>query len=119
MPVEPASRGMDAARRLDQALHDLTNAVAAARAYAEVINRRAIASKSGDESITGPLVAELERTAAIARLIRYRTFDDYAAGDVLSCLRCDATFVHRRATGKSAQCRRCKSFDVTRWKPQD
>jgi ribosomal protein L40E len=112
--AEPGSS--NAALRLEHSLHDLTNALAAARAYADVLYRR-VADRPGDEAgILNSLATELDRAGEIARLIRFRTFDDFAIGDALTCLRCGATFVHRRGPGKSAQCRRCRSFDVTRWR---
>lgn len=41
----------------------------------------------------------------------------YTAGDVLECDDCGYTFVFRKAAGKAGSCRRCKGFQVARWKP--
>jgi DNA-directed RNA polymerase subunit RPC12/RpoP len=119
VPSSAPATPSHAAARLDAALHDLANALAAARAYAEVANRRNTGRSEEERQVLASLVQEIDRAGEIARLIRYRTFDDYAVGDVLTCMRCGSTFVHRRAAGKAAQCRRCKSFEVTRWRPPE
>lgn len=96
---------------LESSLHDLANAVAAARSYAEVLLLRARALKQ-DPSVAESLVREIARLDTILKDVRRRT---YRAGDVLRCRACNHTFVHRRGRGKPAECRRCRSPDVERW----
>lgn len=111
----PAGRDVPSAKmRLDQALHDVTNAVAAARAFGEVLSRRA---QGDDAQLVESLLKELDRVGEIVRGVRAGAYDEYAVGDVLECMRCGHTFTHRKRPGASATCRRCRSVEVTRWRP--
>lgn len=113
-PIPPPRELPSPKHRFDQALHDLTNAVAAARAFGEVLVHRA---RAEDQQLLDSMLKELDRVGEIVRGVRAGAYDDYAAGDVLECMRCGHTFVHRKRTGSSATCRRCRSVEVTRWKP--
>lgn len=99
--------------RLDQALHDVTNAVSAARAYAEVLRHRA----ASEAAVVDAMLAQLDRIGETIRAVRRGAYDEYAPGDILECMRCGHTFVHRKRPGASASCRRCRGVEVTRWRP--
>ncbi len=105
---------LDAKNTLDSDLHDLTNALAAARSFAEVIRYRIDAGTAKDAAIVDPLLTELDRVNTILQNVRRRT---YRAGDVLECAKCGYSFVFRKASGKRATCARCRSTEVGRWKP--
>jgi predicted Zn-ribbon and HTH transcriptional regulator len=64
------------------------------------------------------MLRELERVGDIVRTVRGGVIEAYQPGDVLACSDCGYTFVHRKAAGKLGSCRRCKSYQVTRWKPE-
>ena len=104
---------------LEGALHDVTNAVAAARSYGELLLLRSQTKGLGEDSspLIESLLKELERLGEIVRTVRGGVIDTYQPGDVLACGQCGYTFVHRKAAGKMGSCRRCKSYQVARWKP--
>ncbi|HUR68449.1 MAG TPA: hypothetical protein VM370_04325 [Candidatus Thermoplasmatota archaeon] len=100
---------------LESALHDATNGIAAARSYGEILLLR---EKAGPNApMIESLLKELERAGEILRNVRSGVIETYQPGDVLMCKSCGYTFVHRKAAGKMGSCRRCKSYEVTRWKP--
>lgn len=100
---------------LESALHDATNGIAAARSYGEILLLR---EKGGPNvAVVESLLQELERAGGILRNVRSGVIETYQPGDVLMCNACGYTFVHRKAVGKMGSCRRCKSYEVTRWKP--
>lgn len=102
---------------MEGALHDLTNALAAARSYGELLLLRAETNvRVDDVPVLQALLKELERVGDIARSVRGGVVESYQPGDVLSCNECGYTFVHRKV-GKMGSCRRCKSYEVSRWKP--
>lgn len=103
---------------MEGALHDVTNAVAAARSYGELLLLRQ-KTKAGEDStaLVESLLRELERAGQIIRQVRSGVIEAYQPGDVLACGECGYTFVHRKAAGKMGSCRRCKSYQVARWKP--
>lgn len=125
MKIPNYAADLDAKDTLEADLHDLTNALAAARSFAEVVKYRATASNGAaapeapkprpvtPESVE-PLLAELDRMNDILQSLRRRT---YRAGDVLECTKCGYSFVFRKAAGKRATCNRCHSTEVERWKP--
>lgn len=103
---------------LESALHDATNGIAAARSYGEILLLREKTGKKEDStSLVESLLKELERAGEILRNVRSGVIETYQPGDVLMCKSCGYTFVHRKAAGKMGSCRRCKSYEVTRWKP--
>lgn len=103
---------------LESALHDATNGIAAARSYGEILLLREKGGKKEDSSsLVESLLKELERAGEILRNVRSGVIETYQPGDVLMCKSCGYTFVHRKAAGKLGSCRRCKSYEVTRWKP--
>lgn len=103
---------------MESALHDVTNAIAAARSYTELLILRAqTGSKEDSTGMLESLLKELERVGQIVRTVRSGVIDSYQPGDVLACSDCGYTFVNRKAAGKLGQCRRCKSYQVARWKP--
>lgn len=99
---------------LESDLHDLTNALAAARSFGEVLHFRLGQSGGGSAALVEPLLEELDRMNSILQDVRRRMF---RPGDVLSCRKCGYEFVFRRATGKRANCPRCKGDDIERWRP--
>ncbi len=111
---------------LDAALHDLTNALAAARSFAEVLVLRLrkreapaatpLTEPRGSEpgAVTDALLMELDRANSILQKLRQETF---RRGDVLRCRSCNYSFVFRKKFGRTDTCRRCRSTDVERWKP--
>ncbi|HEX2022498.1 MAG TPA: hypothetical protein VHH36_07280 [Candidatus Thermoplasmatota archaeon] len=102
---------------MEGALHDLTNALAAARSYGELLLIRAQTGVKEDPvPLLQSLLKELERVGDIARSVRGGVIEEYQPGDVLACNDCGYTFVHRKV-GKLGSCRRCKSYQVARWKP--
>lgn len=117
--MKPASSTNTVGPGLEGALHDVTNAVAAARSYGELLLLRAkTGDKSADSSqLLESLLKELERVGDIVRTVRSGVIETYQPGDVLACGDCGYTFVHRKAAGKMGSCRRCKSYQVARWKP--
>lgn len=115
--MKPATAvGGEPKERFDADLHDLTNALSAARSYADVLLLRAKAGTPVDPGIVESLVRELDRLNDIARDVRRET---YQKGDVLKCVTCGYTWVHRKGLGKRAACRRCNAVEVERWKPTD
>lgn len=103
---------------LESALHDATNGIAAARSYGELLLLREKSGKNEDATaLIESLLKELERAGTILRNVRSGVIETYQPGDVLMCKSCGYTFVHRKAAGKMGSCRRCKSYEVTRWKP--
>lgn len=115
MKIPNYAADLDAKDTLDADLHDLTNALAAARSFAEVVNYRVSAGKGLDTGTVSTLLEELDRMNGILQNLRRRT---YRAGDVLECSKCGYSFVFRKAAGKKASCLRCRSSDVDRWKPK-
>lgn len=115
----PGQNGNGNGPGLEAALHDVTNAVAAARSYGELLLLRAQAKGAQDDSaaLLESLLKELERLGDIVRTVRSGVIEAYQPGDVLACAECGYTFVHRKAAGKMGSCRRCKSYQVARWKP--
>jgi predicted Zn-ribbon and HTH transcriptional regulator len=122
---------LDAKDTLEADLHDLTNALAAARSFAEVVKYRLSMGQTAPPAAPAspgaptaprpmtpdavePLLEELDRMNDILQSLRRRT---YRAGDVLECTKCGYSFVFRKATGKRATCLRCHSTEVDRWKP--
>lgn len=102
---------------MENALHDMTNALAAARSYGELLLIRSQTGINEDSTpLLQALLKELERVGDIARTVRGGVVESYQPGDVLTCQECGYTFVHRKV-GKMGSCRRCKSLDVARWKP--
>lgn len=103
---------------LESALHDATNGIAAARSFGELLLMREKSGKrEGSTALIESLLKELERAGQILRTVRSGVIESYHPGDVLVCKVCGYTFVHRKAAGKMGSCRRCKSYDVARWKP--
>lgn len=104
--------------RTEASLHDLTNALAAARSYGEIAMLRLRNGKPDEVPIVlQSLLKELDRIGDIARLVRGGVIEQYQPGDVLACVDCGYTFVHRKANGKAPHCRRCSSREITHWKP--
>jgi predicted Zn-ribbon and HTH transcriptional regulator len=104
--------------RIEGPLHDLTNALAAARSYGEIVALRMKNGKGGDvEPVLQSLLKELDRAGELARTVRAGNIEEYQPGDVLACVDCGYTFVHRKASGKAPHCRRCSSKQITHWKP--
>lgn len=99
---------------LEADLHDLTNALAAARSFGEVLHFRLQNGSAKDPMSAEPLLAELDRMNDLLQNLRRRM---YRPGDVLACRGCGYEFVFRKSPGKAASCARCKSEDVERWKP--
>lgn len=119
-PVSPTSQPTPDPQMqvLESALHDATNGIAAARSYGEILLLREKSGKKEDSSaLVESLLKELERAGEILRNVRSGVIESYQPGDVLMCKSCGYTFVHRKAAGKMGSCRRCKSYEVTRWKP--
>ena len=113
--MKPSSNG---GVKAESSLHDLTNALAAARSYGEIAMLRLKKGASGDvEPVLQSLLKELDRIGDLARAVRGGVIEDYQPGDVLQCVDCGYTFVHRKATGKAPHCRRCSSKQITHWKP--
>jgi len=113
--VKPSSNG---GVKAESSLHDLTNALAAARSYGEIAMLRL--KKDGGtevEPVLQSLLKELDRIGDLARAVRGGVIEEYQPGDVLQCADCGYTFVHRKATGKAPHCRRCSSKEITHWKP--
>lgn len=108
------STALEPKDRLDEDLHDIANALSAARSYSDVLLLRARAQTPADPAIVESLIRELERLSGILKDLRRET---YQKGDVLKCLACGYTWVHRKAFGKRAICRRCNGSDVERWRP--
>ena len=103
---------------LESALHDATNGIAAARSFGELLLLREKSGTKQDASaLIESLLKELERAGDILRNVRSGVIETYQPGDVLMCKSCGYTFVHRKAIGKMGSCRRCRSYEVTRWKP--
>ncbi|HWH08408.1 MAG TPA: hypothetical protein VNX21_04350 [Candidatus Thermoplasmatota archaeon] len=104
--------------RTEASLHDLTNALAAARSYGEIAMLRIRNGKADDANVVlQSLLKELDRIGDIARTVRGGVIEQYQPGDVLACVDCGYTFVHRKANGKAPHCRRCSSREITHWKP--
>lgn len=106
---------------MEGALHDVTNAVAAGRSYLDIVILRV---RKLPPELQAQLIPEIEssvkeyeRIGDIVRTVRGGLIDTYQPGDVLACNDCGYTFVHRKAVGKIGSCRRCKSYQVARWKP--
>jgi len=104
--------------KIESSLHDLTNALAAARSYGEIAMLR-VKNGRADEvpQVLQSLLKELDRIGELARSVRGGVIEEYQPGDVLSCVGCGYTFVHRKANGKAPHCRRCSSKQITHWKP--
>lgn len=116
--MKPAGTNGSVGPGLEGALHDVTNAVAAARSYGELLLLRTqTGSKEDSTQLLESLLKELERVGDIVRTVRGGVIETYQPGDVLACGDCGYTFVHRKAAGKMGSCRRCKSYQVARWKP--
>ncbi len=114
MKIPNYAADLDAKDSVEADLHDLTNALAAARSFAEVLRHRMAQGTARDGAACEPLLAELDRMNGILQNVRRRT---YRAGDVLQCSGCGYSFVFRKAAGKRATCTRCRSDEVERWKP--
>jgi predicted Zn-ribbon and HTH transcriptional regulator len=109
---------MNGGPKSEAALHDLTNALAAARSYGEIAALRLKNGKQDDvPAVLASLLKELDRAGDLARVIRASGIEEYQPGDVLACVECGYTFVHRKANGKAPHCRRCSSKQITHWKP--
>lgn len=103
---------------LESALHDATNGIAAARSFGELLLLREKSGKTENSAgLIEALLKELERAGDILRTVRSGVIETYQPGDVLQCKSCGYTYVHRKAVGKLGNCRRCKSYEVARWKP--
>lgn len=98
--------------RFQATLHDLTNALAASRSFAEVIQLHAQKGTTPDAAEAAGLLDELDRAGEMIRAIR---LEMYQPGDVLKCEECGYTFVFRKASAASASCRRCKTNRIVRW----
>lgn len=117
MRVPPPSTA-NGAKGIEGSLHDLTNALAAARSYGEIAMLRLKVGKSEEvPQVLQSLLKELDRIGDLARNARGGVIDEYQPGDVLACVDCGYTFVHRKASGKAPHCRRCSSRQITHWKP--
>jgi predicted Zn-ribbon and HTH transcriptional regulator len=104
--------------KIEGSLHDLTNALAAARSFGEIAMLRLKNGKAEDvQPVLQSLLKELDRLGDIARAVRGGVIEEYQPGDVLACVDCGYTFVHRKATGKAPHCRRCSGKQITHWKP--
>ena len=104
--------------RTEASLHDLTNALAAARSYGEIAMLRIRNGKAEEVPVVlQSLLKELDRIGDITRVVRGGVIEQYQPGDVLACVDCGYTFVHRKANGKAPHCRRCSSKEITHWKP--
>lgn len=104
--------------RTEASLHDLTNALAAARSFGEIAMLRLRNGKAEEVPVVlQSLLKELDRIGDIARTVRGGVIEQYQPGDVLACVSCGYTFVHRKANGKAPHCRRCSSREITHWKP--
>lgn len=104
--------------KTESSLHDLTNALAAARSYGEIAMLRLRNGKAEEVStVLQSLLKELDRIGDIARTVRGGVIEQYQPGDVLACVDCGYTFVHRKANGKAPHCRRCSGKQVSHWKP--
>ena len=114
-PVRVSPQGLEPKEQFDADLHDIQNALSAARSYADVLQLRARSSAPADPALVEALTRELDRVNELIRNVRRET---YQKGDVLRCAQCGYNWVHRKALGKRAQCRRCNSPDVERWKPE-
>jgi predicted Zn-ribbon and HTH transcriptional regulator len=102
-----------APNRIEGPLHDLTNALAAARSYGEIAMLRLKNGKGEEmEPVLTSLLKELDRLGELARTVRAGNIEEYQPGDVLACGDCGYTFVHRKATGKAPHCRRCSSKQI-------
>jgi hypothetical protein len=105
-------------QKIEGSLHDLTNALAAARSFGEIAMLRLKNGKSDEVTpVLQSLLKELDRLGEIARTVRGGVIEEYQPGDVLACVDCGYTFVHRKATGKAPHCRRCSGKQITHWKP--
>lgn len=115
MKLPPGTNG---GVKIEGSLHDLTNALAAARSYGEIAMLR-IRNGKADEApqVLQSLLKELDRIGELARSVRGGVIEEYQPGDVLACVDCGYTFVHRKASGKAAHCRRCSSKQIAHWKP--
>lgn len=117
VPAPPSEKDLQM-QVLESALHDATNGIAAARSYGELLlMRQKQATVADSTAVIESLLKELERAGEILRNVRSGVIETYQPGDVLMCKSCGYTFVHRKAAGKLGSCRRCKSYEVTRWKP--
>lgn len=104
--------------KAESSLHDLTNALAAARSYGEIAQLRLRNGRPEEvPKVIESLLKELDRIGDIARTVRGGVIEQYQPGDVLACIDCGYTFVHRKAGGKSAHCRRCSGKQIQHWKP--
>jgi len=95
-------------------LHNLTNALAAARSFVDVLVIKSKTQTPVTPSLLEGLMAEIDRANGIIKKIRSETF---RPGDVLACSDCGHRFVNRRSSGKRVNCRRCRSANVDRWTP--
>lgn len=104
--------------KAEASLHDLTNALAAARSYGEIAMLRLKNGKVDEvPPVLQSLLKELDRLGEIARIVRGGVIEQYEPGDVLACVDCGYTFVHRKASGKPPHCRRCSGKEIVHWKP--
>lgn len=102
----------------ERSLHDLTNSLAAARSYGEIALLRLKLGKTEElHAVLQSLLKELDRVGDITRRTRIGILEEYEPGDVLECVDCGYTFVHRKARGKTPHCRRCSGKQVAHWKP--
>lgn len=104
--------GNEGKDKIDGALHDLANALSSVRSYGEVLHMQAEAGKPVKPATVENLLGELDRAHDILRTLRRETF---RPGDVLRCLDCGHEFVHRKATGRKATCRRCEGENLDKW----
>lgn len=78
MTTPPVERGYDRWDRLDTSLHDLTNALASARAYGELLYLRTKAGSTRDPTpLLESLLGEIARVSDISRAIRLEIYDEY------------------------------------------
>ena len=104
--------------KIEGTLHDLTNALAAARSFGEIAMLRIKNGKPEEaQLVLQSLLKELDRLGELARSVRSGVIEEYQPGDVLACINCGYTFVHRKATGKPPHCRRCSGKQIAHWKP--
>jgi len=80
--LKPASA--NGGPKAESSLHDLTNALAAARSYGEIAMLRLKKGTNAEvEPVLQSLLKELDRIGDLARTVRGGVIEDYQPGDVL------------------------------------
>lgn len=113
--VPRANQDREERERLERVLHDMTNGLAAARSFCEVLIRRSRTARERSDlaPLAESLLKELDRVSDMAREVRSGT---HQQGDVLTCADCRYTFVNLRGK-EDPHCRRCKGTNLQKWKP--